>query len=125
MRRRALVAAVVVLAALSAFSLIGPAFARSGPGTRGTATPAANPSPASAATPAGASGGGPHTLSRTDRGILLVTLTFLVGAGLLGAPDTQETTVRRRPAITLYDDPALVEQATPRRRRLGEPPPLR
>lgn len=124
MRRRVLVAAVAVLAVLSAFSLSDPAFARSGPGARATTTPATtaatNPSSASAA-----ASGGPRSLSRTDRGILLVTLTFLVGVGLLGAPDTQESTERRRPAITLYDDPALVERSIPRRRRLGEPPPLR
>ncbi|HET6810261.1 MAG TPA: hypothetical protein VFH50_04560 [Acidimicrobiales bacterium] len=122
MRRRSILVAVTVLGILSVVSVIGPA-ARSTPKTPGPAPTTAHTAPTPASTPAPAAG--PHTLTRTERAVLLVTLTFLVGAGLLGPADAEGERQPRRPAITLYDDPALLEPAAPTRRRLGEPPPLR
>lgn len=68
-----------------------------------------------------------HGLTRTERGVLLVTLTFLVGGGLLESArgDGADPGGERRPAITLYDDPALVCQEAPPSRPPGDPPPLR
>jgi hypothetical protein len=138
-RGRSLLAAVGVLAALSVVAVMGPGGSHSPARAAGTA-PTAPTTPASVApaatTPAGAAptapasggaagSGSSHPLTRTERALLLVTLTFLVGAGLLGSPDTEDPGDTRRPAITLYDDPALLERKVPPRRPVGEPPPLR
>ncbi|HEX5268424.1 MAG TPA: hypothetical protein VFW24_16770 [Acidimicrobiales bacterium] len=138
MRRRSLLAAVGVLTALFVVAVIGPGGSHSPAQAAGaaTTTPAsvapASTTPAGAAPTAPASGGAAgsrsgssHTLTRTERALLLVTLTFLVGAGLLGSPETEDPGDTRRPAITLYDDPALLVRQAPPRRPVGEPPPLR
>ena len=124
MRRRSLLVAIGVLAVLAAMSVIGPA-ARSAPKTPGPTptTTQSSVTPASSPTPAGSAAS--HTLTRTERAVLLVTLTFLVGAGLLGPADTEDERGPKRPAITLYDDPALLERTAPTARPVGEPPPLR
>ena len=124
MRRRPLLLAIGVLAVLSALSVIGPA-ARSAPKTSAPAPTTTHSSVAPASTPAPAAPAGSHTLTRTERAVLLVALTFLVGAGLLGPADPEDERKPKRPAITLYDDPALLERAVPTPRPAGEPPPLR
>jgi hypothetical protein len=123
-RRRAPLLAVGVLAVLSVISLLGPA-ARSAPKAPAPSPTSTHGSVAPASTPAPGASGGTHTLTRTERAVLLVTLTFLVGAGLLGPAGPEDGGGPKRPAITLYDDPAALERAAPAPRPAGDPPPLR
>ena len=124
-RLRRSVAAVVVAGALSlAGGTAGAApVVPTTPAPSGPATPAPTSAAQSAPAPAA-----PRGLTRTERAILLVTLTFIVGGGLLAAPGggEPEDQPAPRPAITLYDDPDLVRSAvSPPPRHTGEPPPLR
>ena len=90
-------------------------------------------------------------LSRTDRGIVLVGLTFILGVPLMGGAEVArrrrpgpgdpprvgdlsdlrdsgtdpEVVAPGRPVITLYDDPALLAAEGARPVREGRPPPLR
>ena len=133
--------AAVVLALAAGLSVAGgaarAAVARAGV-ARTAAAPASTPAGTSAttattATTAGSTGAGTTSgsgagqgITRTERAILLVTLTFLVGGGLLGAGggDT-EAPADPRPSITLHDDPNLVRTVTGTRSDRGRAPPLR
>jgi hypothetical protein len=125
-RRSPLVTAAFLGALLGAGLLLGRA--EPAPAAPAAAVTRTSTSTTAAQTPSSvpvAGTGGSHGLTKLERAILFVTLTFVVGVPLLGPPDRGREPSSKRPALTLYDDPARVERASPPRHPEGEPPPLR
>ena len=103
----------------------GAASSRPATGPAAAAPPAAAPP---AATPPAAATPARHVVTRPERAVLLVTLTFLVGVGILGAPGGPEPGPEQptRPRLSLNDDPARALRPDERPARpAGAPPPLR